>query len=61
MESYLCEKKNSIVEIMKNPETFNPALTPCLKSEGEGRTVSVFIFAKWENPIIRKSSVDDLL
>jgi hypothetical protein len=33
MESYWCEKKNSIIEIMKNPGKFNPALTPCLKAE----------------------------
>jgi hypothetical protein len=32
MESYSCTKKNSIIEIMKNPEKFNPALTPCLKA-----------------------------
>jgi hypothetical protein len=33
MESYWCLKKNSIVEMMKNPEDYNPALTPCFKSE----------------------------
>jgi len=33
MESYWCEKKNSIIDQMKNPENNNPALTPCLKSE----------------------------
>jgi len=33
MESYWCMKKNSNIELMKNPENFNPALTPCLKTE----------------------------
>jgi hypothetical protein len=33
MESYWCLKKNSIIEMMKNPEKYNPALMPCLKPE----------------------------
>jgi hypothetical protein len=33
MESYWCCKKNSIVNWIKNGEDFDPALTPCLKSE----------------------------
>jgi hypothetical protein len=33
MELFWCMKKNSIFEIMKEVEKFNPALTPCLKAE----------------------------
>ena len=33
MESYWCEKKNSIVNWITNGVDFDPALTPCLKSE----------------------------
>jgi hypothetical protein len=33
MKSYRCLKKNSIVDLVKNPENFNPELTPCIKSE----------------------------
>jgi hypothetical protein len=33
MESYWCLKKNSLIDMMKNPEKYNPALTPCLKTE----------------------------
>jgi hypothetical protein len=30
MEPYRCLKKNSIIDMMKNPENFNPLLKPCL-------------------------------
>jgi hypothetical protein len=33
MESYWCTKKNSIVNWINNGVDFDPALTPCLKSE----------------------------
>jgi len=33
MESYWCEKKNSIVNWINYGDDFNPSLTPCLKSE----------------------------
>jgi len=33
MESYWCEKKNSIANWINNGEDFDPALTPCIKSE----------------------------
>ncbi len=33
MESYWCMKKNSIVNWINKAEDFDPALTPCLKSE----------------------------
>jgi hypothetical protein len=39
MESYWCSKKNSIPAMMKDPQNYNPALTPCLKAECE----------KWDN------------
>jgi hypothetical protein len=51
MESYWCLKKNSIVNLIKSKEGFNPALTPCLKTEcpkwdnGGGASQSV----KWVN------------
>jgi len=39
MESFWCSKKNSIPAMMKAPQNYNPALTPCLKAECE----------KWDN------------
>ena len=33
METYWCLKKNSITYWIKNSVDFDPALTPCLKSE----------------------------
>ena len=30
MESLWCTKKNSIVNLVKDPKNFNPTLTPCL-------------------------------
>ena len=32
MESYWCERKNSIVNWINNGVDFSPALTPCLRS-----------------------------
>jgi hypothetical protein len=33
MESYWCTKKNSIVHWINNGEDFDPALSPCCKTE----------------------------
>jgi hypothetical protein len=33
METYWCLKKNSIIEMMKNPENYGPAFASYLKSE----------------------------
>jgi hypothetical protein len=39
MESYWCEKNNSIVNWINNGVDLDPALTPCLRSE----------WYKWDN------------
>jgi hypothetical protein len=35
MESYWCTKKNSMKDLIEKGIDFNPALTPCPKSEWE--------------------------
>jgi hypothetical protein len=56
METYWCTKKNSIVSWINNGVDFDPALTPCLKSEcdrwREGECIHL---RKVENQRIRVS------
>jgi len=50
MESYWCEKKNSIVEMMKNPKNFNPVLTCASSLNATGGIMgNVSKSAKYEN------------
>jgi hypothetical protein len=59
MESYWCEKKNSIMDLMNGKE--RPiALTPCLKSECEQWRGGEFIqIRKAGNPNVPRSSTDN--
>lgn len=49
MESYWCSRKNSIFEMIKDPENFNNALIPCHTSSGEKwKDGGVFTLPPWE-------------